>query len=231
MAANHNSNISNHENINNTNNANNNQEENSDVIKMEETPTSGASELEEIMDYCQEWFDDMCFFNGYDSYTPTWDKDDFFQDVMTKVIKDIHKYDPSRAGLQVWYELIGRTVYFKHFNKVKSRPIVESLEIKNEEGKESNKQDKCEKAQSAEEVYMKKVACDFLRSEVAKLQDNYRKVIELTYFGELNASEVAKRLGCSENDVYRWRARGLKKLKEALEEANFKSSMFSGLAS
>lgn len=231
MSNNQISNISNHENMNNIQDLNCNLNVNDLESINQIMSINHLGDVVEMVDYLKELFDDMVYFHQYNQYTPTWDKDDFFQDVMLKVMDEVHKYDPSRAGFPVWYSLIGKTIYFKHIGKDKKKPQVQSIHVESEDGDVLNLQDKLENAPSAEDDYMDMEIKKALHIEVSKLPDNYRKVIELTYFEGLNAEEIATKLGCSVDDVYRWRTRGLKKLSKILANEEIFESWFSRLAS
>ena len=48
--------------------------------------------------------------------------------------------------------------------------------------------------------------------------DNYREVLELTYFHHLSAEEIAAQLGISNDNVYARRSRGIKELEKILRD-------------
>jgi RNA polymerase sigma factor (sigma-70 family) len=48
--------------------------------------------------------------------------------------------------------------------------------------------------------------------------DNYREVLELTYFHKLSAEQIAARLGISNDNVYARRSRGIRELEKILRD-------------
>ena len=65
----------------------------------------------------------------------------------------------------------------------------------------------------------KQRAESFVRWGISQIKnDNYREVLEMTFFDKLEVEEIAERLGISTANVYQRRSRGLKELEKILRE-------------
>lgn len=154
-------------------------------------------------------------------FSNTWEKEDFLQDVLEKVWRNYEKFDISKGSFSTWFCVIGRTVYYNHYNKMKRQAPTSYME---EETFEKADKETCDG------IYIKAETKESLRREVDELPQKYAEVIRLTYFEELSASEIAEKMQCKEMDVYRWRNRALNKLRESIENKNLKDDLYDGLA-
>lgn len=155
------------------------------------------------------------------TFNAEWDFDDFMQDVMSSIFKNLKIYDATRASFYTWFRTISTRIYYK--NRYNKEIISIPMYLENEDNEIVNIIDQCKYRTSVENDYFYNLSCEKLYDAINQLRDNYRDVVILCDIEGLKPGEAAKILGQKREVVYRWLNRAHDKLKdfivaEAMEE-------------
>jgi len=137
------------------------------------------------------------------------DAEDIVQDTFIGIWKSMDKLDVSR-NLGAWVFQIARNKlndYLKSKYKVLERTTSQPTDNISEENLDDYTDDNREYLSKAHKEAMKMIE---------KLDDNYRKVLELRYIKGYKIKEVAQELKLTENNVKVIQNRAIKKLKELI---------------
>lgn len=157
------------------------------------------------------------------------DKDDFLQEVMTKMLMNIDKFDEERAGFTTWFALICKSVASQHRKKEDTyRKYVMSVNEKNDKSERRLNLENVAKEQSVEATYLQDQAYTKLMKCIDELQDNYKGAIELVYIYGYKPAQAAEILGCKSADISNWLNRANKKLQKTMNIDDFSTLMKTG---
>ena len=128
--------------------------------------------------------------------------EDLTSEVFLRVFKNLGKF--KDGYVQAWIYRIAKNLLIDHYRGKKTR----SLEFAEEIAVDDDLIEKLAKDENAKH----------LKKAVAKLPENLREVVILRFFEEMSAAQVAEVMNLSEGNVRVLQFRGLKKLKEELNE-------------
>lgn len=134
--------------------------------------------------------------------------EDITSEVFARAWKNWEKFKPDYT--QAWFYKIANNLLIDHWRKNKNRKLV-SLENLSEAGYEP----------FFEEEFIEKINTDMeikkIYNALEKLAENLREVLVLRIIDDFSTKEVSEILKISEGNVRILQYRGLKKLKEILE--------------
>jgi len=135
--------------------------------------------------------------------------DDFVQTVFLKVYESLHRLEPNNTPLRLLFT-VARNTLIDYWRKKKEK-IIDGEEFDFFDNIPDNRPD--QKAECVEKE---------LRADVQKylslLEEEYREVILLKYFGGLPAKEISLIMDLTEDAVRQRQSRALKKLRIIIEE-------------
>lgn len=130
------------------------------------------------------------------------------QETFFQAYRSLHKYDYS-CELFTWLCAIAKNVYLKHLRKLRRSCI--DIELV----RESAPSDPLEQPEIA---FQKNVQVENLRRAIRTLPEKYRDIVILRIYGDLPFSQIAQKIGITENSakVIFYRAKNM--LKEELSK-------------
>jgi len=143
--------------------------------------------------------DDVCgYVNSivHDSH----EAEDITQNVFTKLMKAIHKYEPREVPFAAWILRVARNAAL---DNLRSRRQIPFEEVRTDDD-------------GHEQVGFERSQC--LRDALWRLPQEQREVLVLRHLAGLSPSEIASRLGKSEGSVHGLHHRGRGALRLALDE-------------
>jgi RNA polymerase sigma factor (sigma-70 family) len=144
------------------------------------------------------------------------EKDDILSACFIGLIKASQTFNPERSRFSTYATTVMHHQIIKELIPRKEQiPTISIEDIKTVEG-ESRWQDIVGSEDSMEDTVLTRVLAEQIMSKVdnMKLSDICKQVIKLHYFEpQLNQSEIAKKIGCSRNNVSKVMANARKKLR------------------
>lgn len=134
--------------------------------------------------------------------------DDLTAQTFTKVLENLHRYDPDRAPFGAWLIAIARNAVADHHRQRKRRPLL-SLDVVRSQPSD---------AVSPESAAVADERTTALLAAVAQLTDAERDLIALKYGAGLSNRAIAAETGLRENTVAVKLHRALKRLRALLDE-------------
>jgi RNA polymerase sigma-70 factor (ECF subfamily) len=144
--------------------------------------------------------------------------EDLFQDIMIKVQKHLHRFDPG-GNYRAWLVKIAVNHLYDHrrrknrMRRLFIRRAGQSPEI--EEGNKFSESDLADTIDVSRE-FMSREISEILKTAIQKLPEKQREVIHLHYLMDLTFREIAEALACSINTVSARARYALKNLKKIL---------------
>ncbi len=134
--------------------------------------------------------------------------EDALQDVYVKVWRNAGRFNAQRASPITWLATIARNTAIDRKRSGGSRVMVSEDAIRNMAGDE----------QSALERLEKKEGADILNKCLDSLEARQRNVIRTAFFEGHSYNELAQQLGTPLGTVKSWVRRGLKRLKDCMDD-------------
>jgi RNA polymerase sigma-70 factor (ECF subfamily) len=128
------------------------------------------------------------------------ESEDITQDVFTKLITKIRKYEERDVPFAAWIMRVARNAALDHLRSRRQIPVDEVW---------------------ISEDDRERTAVEYthaLKDALAELPDSQRQVLVLRHIGGLSPTEIAKRLGKSEGSIHGLHHRGRAALKVSLED-------------
>jgi RNA polymerase sigma-70 factor (ECF subfamily) len=137
--------------------------------------------------------------------------EDLVQETFLRVWNRIHAFDPGRGALGPWLLAIARNRAIDHLRSLSARLDRNAYELDINEHPSL--------FVDLEREVLNTDHARVIRSAIAKLSDNQRKVIELAYYEGLSQTEMAERMGEPLGAVKTWVRTALRHLREELGQA------------
>jgi RNA polymerase sigma-70 factor (ECF subfamily) len=118
------------------------------------------------------------------------DAEDLTFEAFGKAFRNIRQYSPKYA-FSTWLFKIASNNCIDFLRKKKG--ITVSIDTKDENDNEKTIPIECSRP-NPEQDFIKKQKANIMRSEVSRLKERYRKLIELRYFQEFSYEEIAQEL-------------------------------------
>lgn len=135
--------------------------------------------------------------------------EDITSEVFVGAMKSIAKFKYKKEnGFKAWIYQIANNKICDYFRKNYRVPTIELEKAGQMEQKREN---------SPDAVFVSKTKGKEINKAIARLSENEQKVINLTFFEDMKAPEIAGILQCSVNSVYVRLHRALKKLKGIID--------------
>ena len=184
----------------------------------------------EFYEACVKELNKKASMRNYDFFDIDWSQEDYVQEVMFEVFKNLHKYDVARAQFATWLGGVGDRIYRKHLSmctKKRNKGFeVTTMYVEDDECKDLNIIDKFDCTNSVEKDYFHELAMSTMYDAIDGLKSNYRKVVTLCDLEGRKPREVAKVLGCNSKDVHDWLYRGHRALAKSLDDEAFEGEIF-----
>ncbi|MBR0457454.1 MAG: RNA polymerase sigma factor [Firmicutes bacterium] len=130
--------------------------------------------------------------------------EDITQEVFVKAILTIPEH---QENLRAWLYMVARNLTYNHSRKNKNKAkAVEKL--KHESGVEADISEKVIMKEQYKELY----------NAIGRLNENYREILIMQYFGNMQLKDVAAVLGITHGNARALAHRARSKLKELMEE-------------
>ncbi|MBI5220967.1 MAG: RNA polymerase sigma factor [Candidatus Liptonbacteria bacterium] len=143
----------------------------------------------------------------------TGDAEDITQDIFLNTWRNLRKFDPQRK-FKAWIFTIAKNTALNWIKKKK--PALFS-EFEDAEGQSGLLDTLADPAPLPDELFARADLAVRLTAAIARLRPNYRAVLLLRYRAQLTLEEIAETLGEPVNTIKSRHHRGLKLLREQLE--------------
>lgn len=140
--------------------------------------------------------------------------DDLTQITFIKAWKNLEKFDQNR-NFKTWLFTIAKNTAYDHFKKKKTIPF---SFFENEDGY-SKLEEISEDKISPDEILMRADSAKTLEKAIKKIPANYRIILIMRYKDDFSLQEISEILNKPYNTVKSQHQRGLKILKENLQNA------------
>ncbi|HWF10107.1 MAG TPA: sigma-70 family RNA polymerase sigma factor [Bryobacteraceae bacterium] len=137
--------------------------------------------------------------------------EDLVQETFLRVWNRIQAFEPGRGALGPWLLAIARNRAIDHLRSLSARMDRNACELDAREHPSL--------FVDMEREVLNTDHARVIRSAIAKLSDNQRKVIELAYYEGLSQTEMAERMGEPLGTVKTWVRSALRHLREELGQA------------
>ncbi len=134
--------------------------------------------------------------------------EDALQDVYVKVWRNAGRFNAQRASPITWLATIARNTAIDRKRSGGSRVMVSEDAIRNMAGDEQSALERLEKQEGA----------DILNKCLDSLEARQRNVIRTAFFEGHSYNELAQQLGTPLGTVKSWVRRGLKRLKDCMDD-------------
>lgn len=134
------------------------------------------------------------------------DAEDLTATTFERAMRNVHRYDPARAGLATWLLAIAQNALIDHYRYVGRRP--ESTG----DGVDLDALPHLVRDHPVLGITPE------LEDALAGLDERERQVIALRFGGELRAKEIAGLTGLSEANVHQILSRSLRRLRQAMPD-------------
>jgi RNA polymerase sigma-70 factor, ECF subfamily len=139
--------------------------------------------------------------------------EDAVQEAFIDVWRTAARFDPAQGSEATFVATIAHRRCIDRHRRAEARPRFEDVGPVLERGSTCD-----------DEVVEREEEGDLVRKELAGLRPQQRRVLELGFLGGLSHSQIAERLGMPLGTVKTHARRGLRRLKEALEQTSLAES-------
>lgn len=160
-------------------------------------------------------------------FSCAWDKEDFVQDVMEQIVKDIHNYDFERGSVKTWIGLKIKKVISNHFQQSNSENEVSVISIyqENDDSDEINIIDNYKSVPSAEGVFLKEELERTMDASKKNLKKEYKEVVMLCDEKGMKPCEAGECLQKSTTYISNTLNRAHNKMKEDILKASLEEEL------
>ena len=137
--------------------------------------------------------------------------EDLVQETFLRVWNRMNAFDAERGALGGWLLTVARNRAIDYIRSADSRAARNSFELEEREHPSL--------FADAEQELVSADQARRIRTALASLSPNQKRVIEMAYFEGLSQTEMAERLGEPLGTVKTWARSALKRLREVLEQA------------
>ena len=156
------------------------------------------------------------FAKNFTLHDASCDYEDFAHDILLKVYEKLEKYDESRSSFGTWlYNLCKGEV--SNYLRKSHMPCFADL-LNDDDIDEDDILNSVSDGISAEDKYMEKYNEEVLMNLIKKLPPQYKEAYCLCRVNGFGVSEVAEKLGCTDNVISLRLNRGQKRLREDSKE-------------
>jgi len=197
-------------------------------IYVTEMKNGDFSHVTEFCEECKAFCLELIFLENYtylkgDFKFLLWDSEDFVNESLERVWKNLEKYDTERS-FEAWYRTICRHLYYDYIRNLREEFIfckdIDDLS------------DSLAGDMGAEDEYLRQNS-DAIRKlyvGVDSLKENYRRAVELCYIRGFSVKKAASALDVNETTVNNWLKRGRDKLRAYIEAEGLEDELYMVLA-
>lgn len=204
------------------------------IIELKENGKGGTSECEmlwkEFTHQCEKYLKLRA--NSLENsnshlFSGVWDQDDFVQDVMEQIVKDIHNYDFERGSVKAWIGLKIKKVISNHFQKNNAENTVSVISMyqENDDSDEINIIDNYKSLPSAEGIFFKDEFKRTMDASKKNLKKEYKQVIMLCDEQGMKPCEAGECLQKSTTYISNTLNRAHNKMKEDILKASLEDEL------
>ena len=142
--------------------------------------------------------------------------EDILQESFFQVWQRAESFDPARGAFPAWLITIVRSRSIDHLRRRSTRPLPDEADEDATDDRWANLPDSNFDVLT---VVSQREQRLWIRQALARLPDDQRQVVELSFFGGLTRREIAARLRLPEGTIHTRARLGLQKLRTLLEPA------------
>ncbi|MBI5761542.1 MAG: sigma-70 family RNA polymerase sigma factor [Planctomycetales bacterium] len=195
------------------------------VVRWSQSVTAGEHEQREALERCREYLGVLARFQLSPRLQSKVDSSDLVQQTLLKAHENIHQFRGSDTGeLMAWL----RRILANELGVVIRKFATEARDLKREHSLQARVDESSTRLEawlagdqtSPSVCAMRKEQLLLLATALAQLPAEQRRAVELHHFQEYPVAEVAKFIGRSEEAVVGLLYRGLKRLRQLLEDGS-----------
>ena len=188
------------------------------TVMAKELQNRVSTDTSDFYNYCIRHLHMLIYIHGY-RFAYSSDKEEYIQEVVIRVWKNLHTFDDQKAEFCTWLETIARNEYYRYSNRTKKEAgLIQPLTEDQNVDTDFHQIDRCP---SAEDRYISNLTVNEIYKLISQLHTNQMNALELCRLGNMTPVETAHILGCKSSNVSLWLNRAVGKIRQAMQEEEY----------